>query len=176
MSRHGPTWMMNIDRKYTVYVHFIRILLVQKGIPFLGRHPIFFQVFTQRKTMSPQNFCRLKRLGFWRLKNRWDAMGCGLWELYPLVTLQKKQGTYFSNVYKFIVNGRYPPLKHETCNIAIASCEFLLQIFREIWAGSASPKRSTTMPIQKLHARQVFDSRGNPTVEVGKCCEDVGVP
>lgn len=115
MSRHGPTWMLNIDRKYTVYVHFIRILLVQKGIPFLGRHPIFFQVFTRTETMSLQNFCRLKRLGQ-RLKNRWDAMGCG-WELYPLVTQQKEQETYFENVYKFIVNivnGRYPPLKHET--------------------------------------------------------------
>lgn len=33
-------------------------------------------------------------------------------------------------------------------------------------APTARRISSDTMPIEKLHARQVFDSRGNPTVEV----------
>ena len=30
------------------------------------------------------------------------------------------------------------------------------------------------MPIEKIHARQIFDSRGNPTVEVG--VQNTGTP
>jgi len=41
-------------------------------------------------------------------------------------------------------------------------------------------KTDNTMFIQKIHARQIFDSRGNPTVEVdlitGKCIFRAVVP
>ena len=82
----------------------IRRILLQKGIPFLGRHPIFFK-FSQTKTMSPQNFCRLA-LVFAPEIYRWDAVGCRRhWKNMPLGTKNPQpntEGTYFEHVYKIL--------------------------------------------------------------------------
>ncbi|VDO52587.1 unnamed protein product, partial [Brugia timori] len=37
---------------------------------------------------------------------------------------------------------------------------------KEIWLSLRISSASSTMPITRVHARPIYDSRGNPTVEV----------